>query len=186
VHRTTIPPIICLLLAYGEVVAAASDSPPIPAGGAGILIPFAIAYLSRRRAIGGWLFFFYLQLYLSFLVSLFFIPQVLTNLNPSDWDDSFLYVMFFLSIIPALVITIIEVLVATLLLIRKTEHHVNLLRKVLIVMVVTSGATVWIDYSHFKDDSFIIFDVVSFIFAVIWLSYFYIARRVKLVFVERT
>jgi len=176
---------IYFMLAYGEVMAASSDNPAVPAGGAGMLIPFAIAYLSRKRAIGGWLFFFYLQLYFSFVVSLLFIPQALENLKPSEWGDSLQYVMFFLSVVPVFILGLIELFVATLLLFRRTKHNVKLLRKVLIGMIVASGSAVWIDYSYFQDDPFIVFDVVSLLFAVIWLSYFYKARRVKLVFIDR-
>src|SRR3989344_3473530 len=91
---------IVICLNANEVFAASADTPRQPAAGVGFFIAFAIAYLSRRRAIGGWLLFFYIQLYISLVFSLFFSSQIFSDLNPSQWDNSLLYVMFFLSVVP--------------------------------------------------------------------------------------
>jgi hypothetical protein len=117
---------------------ASADVPRQPLAGAGLFIAFAIAYLSRRRAIGGWLLYFYIQLYLGLAASLIFVPQVFSNLNPSQWDNSFLYVMFFLSGVPVIATELIGFVAATKLLFRRNEQNVKFLRQTLIVLVATS------------------------------------------------
>jgi hypothetical protein len=68
--------------------AASSGTRNQSAAGGALFVAFAIAYLSRRRAIGGWLLYFYVQLYAGFVFSLIFTPQIITNLNPSNWLNS--------------------------------------------------------------------------------------------------
>jgi hypothetical protein len=172
------------LLVTGAALAASTDGPRQPVAGAGLFIAFAIAYLSRRRAMGGWLLYFYIQLYLSLSFSLIFVPQVLANLNPSQWDNSFLYVMFFLSVVPVLITEVIEVFAATRLLLRRNERNVKFLRNALLALVATSAIALAIDVAYFKDPA-LFFDILMFVFATIWALYFSKSRRVKLVFIER-
>lgn len=173
------------LLQTVPVFAASADFHQSPAAGSGLFIAFAIAYLSRRRAIGGWLLYFYLQLYLSLLISLLFMPQVISNLKPSSWDNALLYVMFFLSVVPVLAIELIEVFAATRLLVRRSEANLNFLRWTLVALVVASIVSVAIDLVWFKEDTAIVFDFITAFFAVIWAAYFRKARRVRAVFIEK-
>ncbi|MBI5892851.1 MAG: DUF2569 family protein [Deltaproteobacteria bacterium] len=174
-----------VLLQATSVLAASADTHQSPAAGSGLFIAFAIAYLSRRRAIGGWLLYFYLQVYLSLLFSLFFVPQVISNLRPSNWDNALLYVMFFLSVVPVLVVELVEVSAATILLFRRSEANLNFLRWTLIALVVASIASIAIDLVWFKEDTGIVFDFITAFFAVIWAVYFRKARRVRAVFIDK-
>lgn len=176
---------ILALLANGEAWATSADAPRQPVAGASLFIAFAIAYLSRRRAIGGCLLYFYIQLYLSLVFSLVFVPQVLSNLDPSQWDNSFLYVMFFLSVVPLLATELLKVVAATKLLFRRNEQNVKFLRKTLIALVATSAIAIAINLSYFRDDPTLFFDVLTLAFAIIWVLYFSKSRRVRLVFIER-
>lgn len=174
---------VALLVSF-NVFANSTEAPRQPATGAGLFIAFAIAYLSRRRAIGGWLLYFYLQLYLGLLISLLFIPQVIANLNPNEWGDSFLYVMFFLSVAPVLLAQLAEAIVATMLLFRRNENNVKIMRNTLYFLVASSAAAVGIDIAYFSEDPAIFFDVITLIFAIIWALYFLKARRVQMVFID--
>lgn len=175
--------VTALLISF-NVFANTSEAPRQPATGAGLFIAFAIAYLSRRRAIGGWLLYFYIQLYFGLLISFLFIPQVIANLNPSEWGDSFLYVMFFLSVAPVLLAQLAEAIIATMLLFKRNENSVKLMRNTLYVLVGTSAAAVGIDIAHFSEDPAIFFDVITLVFAIIWALYFLKARRVRKVFID--
>ena len=172
-------------LVNSDALAASTDAPRQPVAGAGLFIAFAIAYLSRRRAIGGWLLYFYLQLYLSLLISLIFIPQVLSNLDPSQWDNSFLYVTFFLSVAPVVVVQLGEAVVATILLFKRNENNVKFMRNTLYALVITSAAALAIDIAYFSDEPAIFFDALTLVFAVIWSLYFLKARRIQMVFIDR-
>ena len=155
------------------------------AAGGALFVAFAIVYLSRRRAIGSWLLYFYIQLYSSFAISLIFVPQVFTNLNPKQWDNSFLYVMFFLSVVPVIVVEFMEIIAATKLLFRKNEQNVNFLKKILVALVATNVIALVIDIAYFSDEPALFFDVLTLVFAIIWALYFSKARRVKLVFIDK-
>ncbi len=176
---------IFALLVNTEVLAASADTTRQPVAGSGLLIAFAIAYLSRRRAIGGWLLYFYIQLYLGLLISLLFISQVVSNLDPNQWEDSFQYVMFFLSVAPVVITQFLEMGVATILLFQRNESIVKLLRKTLYALVATSAAALAIDISYFSDTPSIFIDALTLVFAIIWSLYFLKARRIQLVFIER-
>lgn len=168
-----------------EAFAASTDIQRNPAVGAGIWVVLAIVYLSRRRPIGGWLLYFYVQLYLGFAVSLIFLPQVFSNLNPSNWNNSLQYVMFFLSVVPVLVAQLTELYGATQLLFRKNESNVKFLRNTLIALCASSAVAIVIDLNYFKDDPGLFFDFLTLFFSAIWIWYFSKARRVKLVFIEK-
>ena len=168
-----------------EVFAAASGAQAQNPLGAGLFVAWGIAYLTRRRAIGGWLLYFYIQLYLSLLVSLLFIPQVISNLSPGEWDSAIRYVLFFLGTVPVLLAEGFEAYAATKLLITRNETNLRLLRRALAVLVVTSGVSLAIDIFYFSEAPSIVFDVLTFAFAAIWTAYFMKAKRVRLVFVEQ-
>jgi len=175
---------IYLLFINGVAYAATANATQNPAAGTIGLIAFAIAYLSRRRAIGGWLLYFYFQLYIGILISLFFIPQIISNLDPNQWDDSFLYVMSFLSVVPVLVLQLLKVAIATFLLFQRNKRNVKYLRNIIFCLVLANTGAVIIDLLYFKDDPSIFFDAISLIFPIIWLLYFWKSQRVKMVFVD--
>lgn len=173
------------LLTPIAVLAAATGAQQQPAASSGFFITFAIAYLSRRRAIGGWLLYFYLQMYLSMLISLLFVPQVISNLQPSHWGNAQLYVMFFLSVVPVLIAQLAEIVAATVLLVRRSEPNLNFLRYVLTALGVASIVSIAIDLAYFKDDPAMVFDFVTAFFSIVWAAYFRKAKRVTAVFVSR-
>ncbi|MFH0812459.1 MAG: DUF2569 family protein [Pseudomonadota bacterium] len=172
-----------VLLTPSEVLAA-NQSPGQQTFGAGLFIAWAIAYLSRRRAIGGWLLYFYIQLYLSTVFSLFFLPTTLSNLRPGQWDRANLYVLYILSTVPVLVTTALEVWAATKLLFRRSEKNVAFLRKILVALMVVSAAALTIDLAYFKEAVTLYFDIVTLIFSLVWFAYFLKAKRIRLVFIE--
>ena len=113
------------------------------------------------------------------------MPQVLSNLNPNQWDDSLLYVMFFLSTVPVLVTEVIEVFAATILLFRRNEQNVKFLRYALIALVAIVSIALVIDIVYFRENPTLFFDILTLVFAIIWTFYFLKARRIRLVFIER-
>jgi hypothetical protein len=171
-----------MMTAGSPAFAASGDTPMQPLAGGGLLIILAIVYLSRRRAIGGWLLYFYVQLYLSFAVSLIFNAQLI-YLNPRQWENSFLYVMFFLSVIPVLTVEVTEVIVATRLLFRRSKNNLRILRNTLLALAIASGAAIAINLGYFREAS-LFFDVLTFAFAIIWTLYFSKSKRVRSVFID--
>lgn len=179
--------LFCLLMAgaYVDAVAApASGQTTTPVSG-GFLVTLLIAYLARRRAIGGWLLYYYMQLYGSFLVALIFLGGTFANLNPSGWDSSLRYVLFFLSTIPVLIAQTLEVGAGTLLLFRRNIGNIQLLRGTLLGLTVASAAALAIDATYFSESVAALLDALTLGFACIWLVYFWRSKRVRAVFIER-
>jgi len=173
------------LVGLGEALAASATGQATNPASVGIFVGLAIAYLARRRAIGGWLLYYYMQLYGSFLVNLIFLNGVIANLNPSRWDSSLRYVLFLLSTAPVLLAQVSEVAAGTLLLFSRNQGNLKLLRATLLALTVTSGAALVIDVAYFSESVTLFFDALTFGFACIWFVYFWKSRRVRVVFVER-
>ena len=172
------------LLTSTTAIAASADESNQPVLGTGLFVAFAIAYLSRRRAIGGWLLYFYIQLYFSLLFSLLFLPQVLSDLNPNYWEESLLYVMYFLSVVPLILAQLVEAGVATVLLFQRSESNVKKLRVTLCILILASTAAFAVDLFYFTDEPALFFDGITLMFSIIWTFYFLNSKRVKSVFID--
>lgn len=151
---------------------------------AGPVIAIAIAYFSRRQPIGSWLLCYYVQLYSAIALTTWLFVIGYQHLAPSTWDSAFRYVMFLLSVIPLQIARVVEVILGTRLLLRRTQERLRALRWALIAMVFTSGVAVGIDAYFFPVAQKVFVDALALGFSVTWLAYFYRAKRVRLVFIE--
>lgn len=173
---------VCLMLLSLPAFAAASNT---GTAGAPLFLAFAIAYLTRRMAIGGWLFYFYLQLYVSLpFWLLVFASTELKYLSPAEWNSSELYAFYLLSTIPSNIAMLAETIFATMLLFQRDLAHVQYLRRTLIGYVIIASITVIVDVAYFNSTSTVTFDVLMLSFATIWCFYFYRSDRVRWVFIE--
>lgn len=119
------------------------------------------------------------------MISLLFLPGVIGNLNPGSWDSAILYVLSFLSTVPVLLAQTFEAFAGTLLLARRNENNLRILRLALVALAVTGGAALAIDIGYFNEGPTLFFDTLTFAFACIWCAYFWRAKRVRMVFIER-
>ena len=138
----------------------------------------AIVYLTRRRKIGGWLFYYYFQTYGGIVVLFLISAFSLENCQPSAWQDKALYTLFIISTLPFYLLMLVEATIATLLLFKsyRSQRFINYLKYVLIAQVVVEGLTLFIDYNHFPDS--VAFTVIGGILALIWYLYFRSSYRV--------
>jgi len=151
---------------------------------AGIFVTLGIVYLSRRRPIGGWVLYFYLQLYLSVLLSLIFLPDVAKNLSPVGWDTPQRYFMFIGSTVPLTVAEWFEVFAASRLLYEKNAANLLTLRIAIGIVLVCAALAAGIDIEYFNSTP--VSDIMTLIVAFIWSLYFSISERVQQVFVMHT
>ena len=86
--------------------------------GAPLAIAVGIAYVTRRMSIGGWLFYYYLQLYANVLITVLLSFVVINNMQPTGWGDKTLYTLFVLSIVAMFLVKAIEAIFATRLLVK--------------------------------------------------------------------
>ena len=149
--------------------------------GAPLFIALAIAYLTRRMSIGGWLFYYYFQLYGSLLLSLLLGGLIIENLNPEGWEDRAQYSLFIISTVPMYLVKIIETIFATRLLVKsqRNSNNVKVLRYILLASVVVYATSLAIDYYNFPDN--IALSIFGFVFATIWALYFFVSYRVNYV-----
>jgi len=148
------------------------------AGAGGLWIAFAIAYLTRKRAFGRWLFYYYFQLYGSWAVTVLLMGVMGEDFRSSGWEDKAMYTLFLISVIPYYVLKASESLLASALFLRRcrSQKVINYLRLIILGQVVVSGVSLFIDYNHFPDNLPI--TVLSLAFSIIWLLYFTNSFRV--------
>jgi hypothetical protein len=163
-----------------NAVAAASST---PTASVGLWIAFAIAYLTRKRAVGGWLSYYYFQLYLS-IVATALITGIIGNLSASGWEDKAMYSLFLISVVPYYLLKAAECVIASAILVHRfrSKRSVNFLRYILLAQGAALVLALFIDYNHFPDDLFL--TGWSFGFAFIWFLYFTDSRRVDWVLVH--
>lgn len=149
-------------------------------GGGGLLIMWYICHRRRHNPIGGWLLFYYIQLYLGALFSLLIVAASLEYYSPSSWDDSGLYAISLISSVPQLVLVAAQVAVATALLKVRSWRLVSYLKGVLAALIAFGLLSLALDYGHFPDA--VLLDLYSLIWPLIWLPYFSVSKRVRSVF----
>ena len=183
---TALVPIV--VFGAGSCAIAATEGPTAqtPTTG-GFLLGFAIAYLTRRSQIGGWLLYYYMQLYSSLLLNTFLTlvtQSGIAQLNPNAWDSAPLYTWYVVSVGPVLLLMAIEAVIATYLLARRNKANVRRLQTVLMLLVAAAGLSLAIDLSFFSAGASTFFDVLTLVSAVVWYLYFRQSKRVRLVFIE--
>src|SRR5271165_1359193 len=99
------------------IAAAGSDSknytPSLPGGGG--LIAWIICNSRKRQQIGGWLLFYYWQIYSGVLMTILFFVLAFQAYVPESYDDPNKFRLFLASSIPILVLFALQVAVATML-----------------------------------------------------------------------
>lgn len=170
--------------AFADTAGSASQ-PFTPGFG---ILGFLIAYSSRRRPIGGWLLYFYMQLYLSLLITLVLTIPYIEYLSPSKWARTDLYVWYLLSVIPCLIAQGTEVVFGTLMINRRTEMNVRRLRTTILALMISTVISLLIDLKFFNEGAdgtaAVTMDILTIFFSAIWLAYFYKSVRVQRVFIS--
>jgi hypothetical protein len=169
----------CTLL---MALALVSNRPKTPALPIGLLIVWWICARRKQHAIGGWLAYYYYQLYVGILISVGMIAGITIQSYVPEYfsGDHKTYVLFLLSALPILILTVFEAVVATFLMALKTWDLVQLLRKVLIALVAAQLIGLVIDIRYFPDN--IPLSLLAFVSTVLWTGYFYRSKRVHRVF----
>ena len=146
-----------------------------------------ICYFRRKEAIGGWLLFYFFQLYYGAFNSLpVFIQGIGGGWFPTSFNSSSDYLMFLLIILPTNLCILSEVVISILLMQHQTrdKKYVKILLIVFAVDFLTSIISLPIDISNTDYvASFISF--LHVLLSALWFFYFRTSNRVKLVFVDK-
>ena len=154
--------------------------------GASLLFMLMLWICRRYKTyeIGGWLLFYYINLYNIVLITVINIVTDITGFIPSSWEDSTLYIMWILSVCLTIVAIIVELVFATQAQIIRSYKYINRLKLALAINIAVMLFSVYID-SHYLDKYNVGIYSVRLVWSMIWLPYFYKSDRVYRVFVAK-
>lgn len=171
------------MAASSIAMAQQADPTSVPRFLVPIFLAGMIAYLTRRLAIGGWLFYFYIGLLLGPMFALVLAyPDIGGYLQPSRWQDLKTYLLSFFSYVPWLVCQLVVFLCAVRLIFKSQRNRANamLLRYALLALA-ASGALAWIiEINYFP--GYALFSAISAVWAGFVCLYFFTSKRVRSVF----
>ncbi len=141
-----------------------------------------IVYLTRKSAIGGWLFYYYYSVYWSLFPGLIRYAVFFSNLNPSLWQNQTQYVISAGARVVESVALIGSGVLSTMLLFRKCRSPANLflLNKFLLATLIMFFVSLTLDYIH--PPGWIAFDIANLIGSAVRYLYIVRSRRVQHVF----
>jgi hypothetical protein len=159
------------------IYASGSQTTPVLPGG---IIAWVICNGAKRNQIGGWLMFFFWQLYSSILMTAFLFAMNIQSYVPENFESSDRFLLFLTSVVPMLIIYLAQVGVGTILLVARTWDLLKLLRWLVGMEVVASIIALVIDANYFPDNVGLNF--LTLVPQALWLAYFFRSMRVKHVF----
>jgi hypothetical protein len=146
----------------------------------GILLAWWICNRNKRNPIGGWLMFYYWQVYGGILVTLLFFALSAQSYVPENFDSTRRFALFLASALPGLILLFIEAAVATFLLSARTWDMVKLLRCVMMALIAVTLLGTVIDGLYFPES--LAFGFLGLGSTTIWLAYFFRSKRIQHVF----
>jgi len=149
--------------------------------GVGTFIAAGMVYVTRRMAIGGWLFYYYFNLIAAALFMPLLLSETVPAWNPSYWADLKMYSAFMLySSLPA-AMKLLELVCAVRLLIKSQQHRraLTILRRVLVLSVLVQLVSFVVGWQLYEETSPLA--GAGLMFSVVWCCYFYASERVKFV-----
>jgi len=148
------------------------------------IILWLICYNRRKEDIGGWLLFYYIQLYVGIVITLLVLPFSVESLLPSRWVGApGLYALYLLANLPVLAILFAQVIVAHRLRRSRDPAYLVPLRRILWAALLLSAVKLGIDIKFFQLT--LELDALAVLWPACWLPYFYRSIRVQHVFVTK-
>jgi hypothetical protein len=172
---------ILLALEASAFAETGAQSKSAPVAGGGWLVA-AICYVARKKPIGGWLLYYYINLYGALAIGILFYIAF-EQYSPSRWPSPGLYSLSVACALLQKLILVAQAVVATILLKRREWRWVKILCAMLIVDLVGSAIRFAVYDIYFPDK--LLIACISLAWPVIWLPYFCCSRRVRRVFLQR-
>jgi Protein of unknown function (DUF2569) len=175
------------LLALSLPVFASTDTQAasVQFGAIGVLLTLFIWYVCasrRKEEIGGWLLYYYIRLYLGAITIVVVTVGSRYNYLPEAWIHApDRYPFFLLTTVPGLLLYCAEFVVAEKLRMSRNYAYVPILRHILFADIVSAAVAIVIN-NEYLDRSADFFNIMTVIWPIIWIPYFYFSKRVKRVF----
>lgn len=148
--------------------------------GLGGLVAWIVCNARKRHEMGGWLLFYYWQLYSGSLMTLVMFAGGIHNYVPEHSEDPALYWLAMAAVVPTLVLFAAQVAVGTMLISVRTWELVRLLRTILLLELIAALTGAVIDGIYFPES--LPADLLTIVPAIAWLAYWHASRRVRHVF----
>ena len=172
--------VICAVAVPITVFAASSGSQYSPTFSPGFLIAWLVCNGRKRNPIGGWLFFFYWQLYSGLLMSSVFFAMNIESYVPENFAGTGQFALFLASAVPGLLLFVLKCAVGTMLLSARTWDMLKLLRWVMVAELAADLLGTGIDAVYFPDNLALSF--LTIVPNLLWLAYIFRSTRVQHVF----
>jgi hypothetical protein len=158
----------------------ATNSDFIPAFPVGI-IACIVCNMRKRGEFGGWLLFFYWQLFSGAMLSVFlFLKNFQTYVPENFATHAPIHHWFMITAIATIVILALQVAVGTMLIVVRSWDMLQFLRILLAAQVVALFAALIVDANYFPNG--VAYRVGGLISEGIWMAYFLMSDRVRHVF----
>jgi hypothetical protein len=166
------------LAAYADTAKTGSQySPTFAPGG---IVAWLVCNAQKRNPIGGWLLYFYWQLYSGLIITGVFFAINIQSYVPENFDSSTKFGMFLASAVPGIVLYVAKCAIATLLLSARTWDMLKLLRWIMAAELVADVLATVIDANYFPDN--LPLNFLTIIPGLVWLAYMFRSVRVRHVF----
>jgi hypothetical protein len=151
----------------------------------GLLRPLALilvvtCYIRRNEDIGGWLMFFYYQIYGSLVLFAVQVAQFSDPYRLSYWDEEVDHIIFLAAVLPKILGFLLVAAVGTILLRRREWYWLRHLQFVLLVAMLMMLLPLALDALYFRES--LVWNSVRLVMLGAWLAYFMSSERVKRVF----
>lgn len=164
---------------------ALADSAYKPTGsplGMGGIVAWIVCAKKKRDQIGGWLLYFYWNLYAGLIVSVFLLVGETEGYVPQNFTAEQNFPLLMLAGVPHVLMVFVMAAVATFLLFVREPGMLKLLRWILGASVVAGLVALIVHSSHLQDAEEL--DVMALASHCGWLAYFCLSKRVRHVFVS--
>ena len=172
--------LICAFAVPVAVFAAGGGSQYSPTFSPGFFIAWWVCNGRKRNPIGGWLLFFYWQLYSGLLISAVLFAANIQSYVPENFDSSSKFALFLASTVPGLLLFVVKCAVATLLLSARTWDMLKFLRWVMVAEFSANVLATMIDAAYFPDN--VALNFLTIIPGLIWLAYVFRSTRIRHIF----
>jgi len=148
----------------------------------GAIVAWIVCNTRKKYEFGGWLLFFYWQLYSGVVMTtIFFLINFQSYVPENFGRHPATYYWFLASALPNLVIFVLQVAVGTILLSVRTWDLLVLLRGLIAAQVIATIAAIVIDVKYFPEN--VALNIVTMLVPqAAWLAYFCVSKRVRHVF----
>jgi hypothetical protein len=151
-------------------------TPFVPGG----IVAWIVCNSRKRNAIGGWLLYYYWQLYSSLVVSAVFFTLNIQSYVPENFDDKTRFAIFLTAALPSLFLLFLQTAVATYSLGVQTKDMLKLIRGILVAQVLVEVLATVLDANYFPDNQ--VFSILMLIQEGLWAAYFFRSARVRHIF----